>query len=210
VLRGRRRAILVLATAAVLLTVVAVVSGVRGAVYRERIAAVNRAYPQVLSPNRDTRPGRGFLRGPVVDCVVVHATAGNSLEEAVDVLTDPNLPARVSAHYVVGKDGTVVQLVPIEERAWHAGASTLKGRPGVNAYSIGIEIVNRNDGIDPYTAAQYRAVADIIRRLRTCYRIPDDRIVSHAAIALPHGRKSDPRGFDFAHLRRRINRSSGS
>jgi N-acetylmuramoyl-L-alanine amidase/AmpD protein len=169
----------------------------RALLHRARVAAVNRAYPRVPSPNYDRRPWPTR-----VDCVVVHATAGDSLAEAVAILTDPSAPARVSAHFVVGRDGTVVQLVPIEERAWHAGVSSIDGRPDVNRYSVGIEVVNRNDGRDPFTPAQYRAVAGIVRRLRTCYDLPDERIVSHAGVALPRGRKSDPLGFDFARLRR--------
>jgi N-acetylmuramoyl-L-alanine amidase/AmpD protein len=76
----------------------------------------------------------------------------------------------------------------------------LEGQESVNRFSVGIEIVNRNDGIDPFTDAQYEAVAAIIKHLRESYTIPDARIVSHEAIALPPGRKSDPVGFDFPRL----------
>jgi N-acetylmuramoyl-L-alanine amidase/AmpD protein len=108
---------------------------------------------------------------------------------------------KVSAHFVVGKDGRVVQMVPIEKRAWHAGTSVLDGVSRVNDYSIGIEMVNLNDGRDPYPQPQMDAVAGLIRFIRARYPIPDERIVSHAQIALPAGRKSDPAGFDFAKIR---------
>jgi len=161
----------------------------------QRFKAVDRLYHYVASPNQDDRPW-----GADVDCIVLHATADPTMKSTVD--TFRSAASHVSAHFVVGKDGTVVLMVPLERRAWHAGVSVLRGRPSVNDYSIGIEIANANDGNDPYTNAQYAAVARIIRRIRTCRDIPDNRIVSHAAIALPHGRKSDPKGFDWPRLRR--------
>ena len=154
-------------------------------------------YPQVASPNYDSRPW-----GERIDCVVLHATAQNEMSEATTLFAHRG--AGVSAHFVVGRDGRVVQMVPVEGRAWHAGVSRLAGVGGVNDYSVGIEMVNLDDGRDPYTDAQYRAVADIIRLLRTRLTIPDERIVSHARIALPPGRKCDPLGFDFAKLRRML------
>jgi N-acetyl-anhydromuramyl-L-alanine amidase AmpD len=154
-------------------------------------------YKVAESPNYSDRPL--FSN---VDCIVLHSTAQDSLQDTVTYFENPD--SQVSAHFVVDKDGTVVQMVPLTKRAWHAGVSVLDGVPGVNDYSIGIEMVNRNDGKDPYTDAQYHAVAEIIRRCREHYRIPDSRIVSHAEIALPPGRKSDPLGFDFSRLRKLI------
>lgn len=154
-------------------------------------------YPMVASPNYDRRP-----LGERIDCVVLHATAQNEMSEATTLFAHRG--SGVSAHFVVGRDGRVVQMVPVERRAWHAGVSQLAGVDGVNDYSVGIEMVNRDDGRDPYTNAQYRAVAGIIRLLRTRLTIPDDRVVSHAQIALPPGRKLDPLGFDFARLRRML------
>jgi N-acetylmuramoyl-L-alanine amidase/AmpD protein len=153
----------------------------------------------IPSPNCSDRPA-----GTSVSAVVLHATVVRTTEAAVRILLDTRRPParRVSAHFVVGKDGQVVQMVPIERRAWHAGPSMLDGVPNVNDYSIGIEMVNANDGEDPYTEEQYRAVARIVRFLRLRYAIPDRRIVSHAQIAAAVGRhnKTDPRGFDFGRL----------
>jgi len=197
--RGRkqegRAALALLAGAAVLAAGLALAAG--EARHRARVAAVNRAYEWARSPNHGPRPPLRFGRA---DCVVLHATATESFAETVGILSEPR--SGVSAHFLVGKDGRVVQLVPVERRAWHAGDSRLGGRPDVNSRSVGIEIMNRNDGRDAYTDAQYRAVAGIVKRLRTCYRIPDERIVSHAEIAVPPGRKSDPRGLDFERVRR--------
>lgn len=87
------------------------------------------------SPNRG-----GQFATNLPDTLVIHYTAGSSLGSSVATLCDPT--SKASAHLVVGRDGTVVQLVPFNEIAWHAGASTLGSRVGLNKYSIGIEMDN--------------------------------------------------------------------
>jgi N-acetyl-anhydromuramyl-L-alanine amidase AmpD len=74
------------------------------------------------------------------DTLVIHYTAVASAASSVATLCDP--ASRASAHVVVGRDAALVQLVPFNEIAWHAGASTLGPRTGLNKYSIGIEIDN--------------------------------------------------------------------
>jgi len=152
-------------------------------------------YAFVPSPNCDERPSLS-----VINCVVLHSTVTHTTEETTRHFQNPF--SKVSAHLVVGKAGEVVQMVPIEKRAWHAGTSILEGQERVNNFSVGIEIVNLNDGNDEYTEMQYFAIAGIIRFLRTRYTISDSHIVSHAQIALPPGRKSDPIKFDFDKLKR--------
>lgn len=154
-------------------------------------------------------PGATFVPSPNwsvrgldtrIDTVVLHSTVVDTMRETQDIFLDEG-GRRVSAHYVVDRDGTVVQMVDERLMAHHAGVSELEGRTGVNDFSVGIEMVNRNDGVDPYPDAQYRAVAAIVKDLRNRHSIPDERIVSHAQIARPVGRKSDPLGFDFTRLR---------
>lgn len=152
------------------------------------------AYAFVPSPNCDDRPP-----GTTISCIVLHSTVEPTTEGTIRIFLDP--ARKVSAHFVVGKDGRVVQMVPIEKRAWHAGASVLEGAQHVNDFSVGIEMVNLNDGKDSYTAEQMEAVAGLIRFIRSRYPVPDSRLVSHAQIALPAGRKSDPLGFDFDKIR---------
>ncbi|MCS6775709.1 MAG: N-acetylmuramoyl-L-alanine amidase [Chloroherpetonaceae bacterium] len=152
-------------------------------------------YPYIPSPNYDDRP-----EGVTVNCVVLHATVEPTVQGTINIFLDP--AKRVSAHFIVGKEGQVIQMVPVEKRAWHAGPSELDGKPAVNDYSVGIEMVNRNDGVDPYPEVQMQAVAGIIRFVRSRYVIPDERIVSHATVARPAGRKTDPRNFDLDRLRR--------
>lgn len=74
------------------------------------------------------------------DTVVIHYTAAPSVASAVRTLTNPRVKA--SAHLVVGRDGSVKQLIPFNVIAWHAGQSSWQGRDGMNSYSIGIEVDN--------------------------------------------------------------------
>jgi N-acetylmuramoyl-L-alanine amidase/AmpD protein len=191
--RRRRRLLFTLMFAMAGLVLCGRVAQTVRAMRQPALPPVPLAYSFHLSPNCDDRPP-----DTVINCVVIHATVLDSVEETVQTFLNP--AKKVSAHFVVGREGQVVQMVPVEKRAWHAGLSALEGVPHVNDYSVGIEIVNRNDGKDPFTDAQYEAVAGIIRFLRARYALPDSRLVSHAAIARPVGRKSDPLGFDFARL----------
>ena len=88
--------------------------------------------PFVASPN--TQPGLE------PEYLVIHYTAGPSVKAAVNTLTNPQ--AKVSSHLVIGRDGSITQLVPFNIIAWHAGASSWDGRVGLNKYSIGFELDN--------------------------------------------------------------------
>ena len=139
------------------------------------------------SPNCDERP-----EGTVIDTVVLHATVLNSIEDVVGRFADP--ASGVSAHYTIDRDGTVVCHVPERLRAWHAGQSRMKdGRQRVNDFSIGIELVNMNDGIDPFPAEQIGALQRLLKAI--ALRHPIRYIVTHYECADPPGRKSDPVGF---------------
>jgi N-acetylmuramoyl-L-alanine amidase len=89
----------------------------------------------------------GFRRSPnqssgtiKPEFLIMHYTAGTSYQGSVDWLSNPD--ARASAHLVIARDGRVTQLVGFDRKAWHAGRSHWDGRPGVNAFSIGIELDN--------------------------------------------------------------------
>jgi len=87
------------------------------------------------SPNRG-----GKFSPPLPDTIVIHYTAGVTLDGAVRTLCDP--ASKASAHFVIDRDGSVVQLVELDTIAWHAGVSGHLNRTGLNKFSIGIEIVN--------------------------------------------------------------------
>ena len=148
---------------------------------------------KIPSPNFSYR-----LPGYQIDTIVLHATGTKTLAGTVGCFRDPN--SHVSAHFVVGRNGTVVQMVALENCAWHAGNSWIDGHAHVNEDSIGIEMVNEDTGHQPYPDAQYQAVASLVYDLQSRYSIRDDHVVSHAQIARPVGRKSDPEGFNFARL----------
>jgi AmpD protein len=96
---------------------------------------------------------------------------------------------RVSAHAVIRRDGRVVQFVPLSLRAWHAGASSWRGRERCNDFSIGIEL----EGADhvPYEEAQYTSLAVLVTTLLDAYpALGPDTIAGHSDIA--PGRKTDP------------------
>lgn len=148
------------------------------------------------SPNHSTRAGNR------VQALVIHATAGE-WDGALGWMRNP--ASRVSAHYLVGRDGRVARLVEEGRTAWHAGVSQWQGlevwsepQPGVrvpslNPVSIGIELVNRNDGRDPYPPAQLAAAAALARDIVRRHGIPRDHLVRHLDIA--PGRKTDPAGL---------------
>ena len=139
------------------------------------------------SPNFDERPA-----GVLIDTVVLHATVLNTLDELAAHFANPD--TKVSAHYTIDRDGTVVSHVAEDQRAWHAGQSRMKdGRTSVNDFSIGIELVNLNDGEDPFPVQQIQAMRDLVREIMD--RHPIRHIVTHYECADPPGRKSDPNGF---------------
>ncbi len=146
------------------------------------------------SPNCGRRP-----ENVIVDTIVLHHTAGPTTASCVRTFLDTK--SQVSSHYVVGKDGSIIQMVSTYARAWHAGKSTdAYGRDNVNHFSVGIEIVNIGDGVEPFTEPQLDAlehlVASIIRRF------PIKQITSHEFIAEPQGRKDDPKGFPWERMKR--------
>ncbi|MEE8059684.1 MAG: 1,6-anhydro-N-acetylmuramyl-L-alanine amidase AmpD [Pseudomonadales bacterium] len=101
----------------------------------------------------------------------------------------------VSCHLLISRDGEIIQFVPFNLRAWHAGTSQFDGREGCNDFSIGIELEGTDDC--PYTEEQYQALVAVSRQLRQDYpAITLDNIVGHSDIA--PGRKTDPgSAFDW-------------
>ncbi len=156
---------------------------------------------RVLSPNCDARP-----TAVAPDMVVIHniqlppqpvgATefAGpdierlftNSLKVADHDCYAELAQLRVSAHFLIRRDGEVVQFVPCNQRAWHAGVSAWQGRERCNDFSIGIEL----EGSDfvPFTAIQYQSLDQLLLAIQTRY--PIAHLVGHSEIA-PE-RKTDP------------------
>ena len=151
----------------------------------------------VGSPNFNRRPNPNDIWA-----IVIHATANSTLEGVISWFN--NSRALVSAHYTIGKDGRIVQHVRNRDRAWHAGKSAWKGVPNTNNYAIGIELVNLNDGQDTYPDEQHQANVRLCAYLCRKYNIKPEDIMGHLDIAIPKGRKTDPRGYDLKLLRREV------
>ena len=148
----------------------------------------------VGSPNFNRRP-----HGEI-SAIVVHATANGSLQGVINWFNNPD--AQASAHYTIGKDGAIVQHVQDEHRAWHAGVSSWNGRSNLNDWALGIELVNWNDGADPFPEAQHQANVFLISYLAERYKVNPVLIRAHYDVS--PGRKTDPRGYDMERLRREV------
>jgi N-acetyl-anhydromuramoyl-L-alanine amidase len=153
------------------------------------------------SPNANERPA-----GMAVELVVIHSISlppGDYGGPGIEALFTNRLDRsghpfyagihqlRVSAHFVIRRDGELVQFVDADRRAWHAGVSSWKGRSVCNDFSIGIELEGSEGG--SFEDRQYHALMRLLRDLRTRY--PLRAIAGHEHIA--PGRKTDPGpGFD--------------
>ena len=150
------------------------------------------------------RPSRNHAPRPAgmaIDTIVLHATVLESIEEVCRHFEGAN--PGVASHYTIDRDGRIYQHVEESEAAFHAGASRMPdGRDAANQFSIGIELVNRNDGLDTYPSAQVDALMMLIGEIRSRHEIR--YLVGHNEIAIPAGRKSDPMGFDVNELRGRL------
>lgn len=150
------------------------------------------AIRQIPSPNFG--PRRGCDRP---DTVVIHYTGMDTVAAACARLCDPG--PEVSAHYLIGEDGAVIQLVDEAARAWHAGAGYWAGSRDVNSRSIGIELANPGPlaGHPPFPEPQMAALEALLAAIRR--RWPIVHLVGHSDVAV--GRKADPGPkFDWARL----------
>jgi AmpD protein len=164
---------------------------------------------RVPSPNCDDRPA-----GSSPELIVIHNISlppgqfgGPYIKELFCNQLDPTVHPyfkeiagmQVSAHVLIRRDGRLLQFVPFNLRAWHAGESCYQGREQCNDFSIGIELEGCDDA--PFEDIQYRQLAQVIASLVQAY--PDlsaERITGHSDIA--PGRKTDPGPlFDWARLR---------
>lgn len=138
------------------------------------------------SPNFDER------KLPIT-MIVLHYTGMEDAESAIARLRDPDATPRVSAHYVVAEDGTVLRLVNEDKRAWHAGVSKWRDIPSdINSASVGIEIVNPGHefGYRPFPDEQIASVIQLVMQIKDRYEITRGNIVGHSDIA--PARKRDP------------------
>jgi len=168
---------------------------------------------RILSPNCDSRPA-----GAEVSLAILHAIslprgkyAGDAIERLFTNRLDPAAhPSfaelaglRVSSHFLVRRGGGLVQFVPLQARAWHAGASNWRGRGRCNDFSVGIELEGVDDGA--FEAAQYASLVTLFTKLQSV--LPLREVAAHSDVA--PGRKSDPgTHFDWARFLQQLARAA--
>ncbi len=126
--------------------------------------------------------------------VILHHTAQKSTDQTIKTFTVKH--SEVSAHYVVGRDGRVMQMVNDYLRANHAGIGKWGNATDLNSSSIGIEI--DNDGFEPYTEVQIKGVVTLLSSLKKRYKIPAANFIGHSDVA--PSRKPDPHDFPWKML----------
>ncbi len=142
-----------------------------------RLPPAEEGVIQAPSPNFDARHP---------NYVIIHQTSDDTAEEALATLRNPE--RKVSAHYLVGRDGALYQLVDENARAWHAGASYWASDTDMNSASIGIEL--DNNGEEPFAEPQIVRLIQLLADLKARYRIPQANFLAHGDVA--PGRKVDP------------------
>jgi AmpD protein len=159
----------------------------------------------IASPNCDERPA-----GAEITLLVLHSISlppgqygGDAIERLFTNRLDPQAhpyfreicSLKVSSHFLLRRDGELLQFVPVHRRAWHAGASSWRGRERCNDYSVGIELEGTDDAA--FEDRQYERLASLIRTLRRALPLRD--IAAHSDIA--PGRKTDPGArFEWARV----------
>lgn len=165
------------------------------------------------SPNHDARP-----TGCAIDLLVIHNISlppgqfggpfiADLFGNRLDCNADPSFvdlrALRVSSHFLIRRDGMLMQFVSAADRAWHAGVSSFGDRTGCNDFSIGVEL--EGSDFEPFGDAQYRVLALLTRALALRYPLRD--VAGHEYIA--PGRKTDPGPFfDWARYGRLLGEPS--
>lgn len=121
--------------------------------------------------------------------VMIHHTSQNSLAQTIRTFQLGH--TQVSSHYVIGRDGQVVQMLNDYMRSWHAGKGKWGHIEDMNSVSIGIEL--DNNGREPFPEVQINALLGLLDTLKTKYRIPQKNFIGHEDFA--PGRKNDPSAY---------------
>jgi N-acetylmuramoyl-L-alanine amidase len=147
------------------------------------------------SPNHSKRTKK-------VDTIVLHADASAKIESSLDWIR--RTESQVSYHIIIDRNGDVYSVVHPDFKAWHAGKSQLDTRTDCNGFSVGVCLSNKNDGVEKFPDAQVNSAIEVCAVLCKAYDMNELDIVSHAAIATPAGRKTDPKGLDIPGFRLKV------
>ena len=165
----------------------------------------------IESPNQDERPAGDNSAASEVTLAVIHNISlppqqygGDGVIALFTNQLDPDAhpyyaeihQLKVSSHFFIRRDGSLIQFVPCNQRAWHAGVSTWNGRERCNDFSVGIEL--EGSDVDAFEAAQYITLNNLLSALKQAY--PISYVVGHSDIA--PGRKTDPGPyFDWSQIK---------
>jgi AmpD protein len=164
-------------------------------IHIDEFGIANKAQ-QIASSNQDERPEDSHI-----ELIVIHNISlppqqygGDGVIELFTNQLDPQAhpyyaeihQLKVSSHFFIRRDGSLIQFVPCSQRAWHAGASSWQGRERCNDFSVGIEL--EGSDFDAFTTPQYATLNELLAALKLAYPITD--VVGHSDIA--PGRKTDP------------------
>ena len=151
---------------------------------------------QKKSPNFDKRP-----KGKKINSIIIHYTGMKTFDEAYKRLCDKN--SKVSSHYLIGRDGTILNLVDEKDRAWHAGISNWKGVKDLNNNSIGIELENPGHefGYLSYTKIQMDSLIYLCKKIKKKYHIKSDWVLGHSDVA-PDRKKDPGEKFNWAPIKK--------
>ena len=140
---------------------------------------------QKKSPNFDKRP-----KGTKINSIIIHYTGMKTFHEAYERLCDKN--SKVSSHYLIGRDGRIINLVDEKNRAWHAGISHWKGVNNLNNNSIGIELENPGHefGYISFSKKQMSSLVLLCKKIKNKYNIKADWVLGHSDVST--NRKLDP------------------
>lgn len=165
----------------------------------------------IASPNQDERPADNNNTTSAITLAVIHnislpprqygsddviALFTNQLDPDAHPYYATIYQLKVSSHFFIRRDGSLIQFVPCSQRAWHAGVSVWQGRERCNDFSVGIEL--EGSDTDAFETTQYMTLNNLLIALKQTYPISD--VVGHSDIA--PGRKTDPGPyFDWAQIK---------
>lgn len=162
------------------------------------------------SPNCDEREQHELPEVIIVHCIslppgeyqgdAISDFFCNTLDCASHTYFEQIKDLHVSAHFLIRRDGQLIQYVPTHQRAWHAGESVCLGKPRVNDFSVGIELEGLDTDPEGFSDQQYRRLNQVVHCLRSAYPgIKPQNVFAHSDIA--PGRKADPGTyFDWARV----------
>jgi N-acetyl-anhydromuramyl-L-alanine amidase AmpD len=152
-------------------------------------------YPPRKAENIIWTPTANIQKDPnrIIKYLIIHSTGGTA-KSAISWMTNPE--AKVSAHYLIDKSGTVYQLADEKDITWHAGKSQWGADVGLNHISVGVELENLNDGADTYSNEQICTAVWLSNAICVRHGIAFENVLRHLDIA--PGRKFDPVNFPWS------------